>query len=167
MVRAGWIFPLVLALSHAAAQEDVVGGKDNPYLSRMPNFYIEESGDREFDERGFFDGQKMVTVEGRLYSSVYALKEGAPKPSPLQIRRNYGNAIREMGGQVLFEGRCRACDDERSDAVMVTGKVAGNGRELWIEVVPKESGTGPYYLLTVLEVGPMKQEVTGSIAPTN
>jgi len=79
-----------------------------PYLSVMPSYYLGDVRDREFDAYQFWDGKKLVTVEGRIYWSQYWLKEGALASSELQIVRNYAAAVRAMGGTVFLEGLCSA-----------------------------------------------------------
>ena len=75
-----------------------------PYFTAMPSYVLESSDDEDFDMHPFFDGHAVVTVEGKLYSKYYALKEGAPQASELQIIRNYANALRAIGGVVFIEG---------------------------------------------------------------
>ena len=149
----------VLSSGWVRAQEDAEGAKDNPYLTRMPGFYISESGDKDFDAYTFFDGKKIVSVEGKLYRTTYWLKEGvAPTPSELQIRRNYIAAVKNQGGTILFEGTNESFEDTRSGGTIVTAKIKRQGKELWVEVWPGNDN----YTLTVLEKELMRQDVTAS-----
>ena len=75
---------------------------DFPYLSHLANYYLHDSDDREFDEFSFFNGKEMVTVEGKKFAKKYSLKDGATQASELQITRNYANAAKAAGGEVLY-----------------------------------------------------------------
>jgi len=134
--------------------------KDTPYFSGMPNFNIYDAEDIEFDSYNFFNGKNCTAVEGKKFKRTYALKEGAQKSSVIQISRNYANAVRNMGGTVLFEGAPQnaECADNNGLQMMV-GKVVKDGNELWIEVATL--GGDDYYLTLVLKEL-MKQDVTAS-----
>lgn len=145
----------------AVCQDDVEGAKDCPYVTRMPHFYISESNDKEFDAYNFYDGKKLVTVEGKLYRNVYTVKEGSSAVSVLQIRRNYTNAIKAAGGKVLFDGvSAEEFQDTRYGNEIVWGKLVKGDNEVWIEVFPNRSGES--YTVTVVEKQAMKQEVTAN-----
>ena len=47
------------------------------------------------------NGSKDLAVEGRRYDFRYNLKDGATMPSPIQILRNYQNAAKAVGGQMM------------------------------------------------------------------
>jgi OOP family OmpA-OmpF porin len=132
---------------------------DSPYFSGMPNYMLGASSDKDFDAYEFFDGKKLVTVEGKLWSKEYWLQEKAPSASELQITRNYANAVKDLGGTVFIDGTCDgdACGDKSSFRLM-SGKFTKNGKEIWVEVVPHNDGID--YLLIVVEKGTMKQDVT-------
>jgi outer membrane protein OmpA-like peptidoglycan-associated protein len=141
------------------AQDDAEGAKDNPYFSRMPDFYIHESADKDFDSYTFFDGKKLVAVEGKLYQTTFWLKEGAEKhPSALQIRRNFMTAIKNQQGTVLCDGATDLFQDTRAGAALLTAKVGKQGKELWVEVWPGEDE----YVLTVVEKELMRQDITAT-----
>jgi outer membrane protein OmpA-like peptidoglycan-associated protein len=119
------------------------------------------SKDVEFDEYKFFDGRKMVRVEGRLWERIYRLMENAREASSLQIRRNHVNAVKSMGGTVLYDGNCgeaqaQGCEATSSD--IMTARVVRGAKALWVNVSPWDRG----YTLTVLETEEMKQDVTAS-----
>jgi OOP family OmpA-OmpF porin len=135
--------------------------KDCPYFSAMPNYYINTSDDKEFDAHSFFNGKGFVTVEGKLWSKYYSLKEGATQASELQITRNYANALRAIGGTVYVAGPCvdEKCGDYY-DWKVVSGKASKDGKEIWLEIVVHNSG-GDYQMI-VVEREAMKQEVSAS-----
>jgi OOP family OmpA-OmpF porin len=132
---------------------------DFPYLSHLSNYYLHDSADREFDEHSFFDGKQMVTVEGRLYAKNYSLKDGALQASELQITRNYVNAAKAQGGEVLYEGKTEVegCKDKAGNRI-ATLKLNQDGKEIWIEIIPYNNGSN--YYLNAIEKGQMKQDVS-------
>jgi outer membrane protein OmpA-like peptidoglycan-associated protein len=158
--------PLVLLLGtflgavSAFCQEDQEGATDIPYFTRMPNFYLDLSNNRDFDEYKFFDGKNIIIVEGKVYQSEYRLKEGVTNPpSDLQIRRNYINAIKAKGGTVLAEAAPSDFGDDRDGHTLVTAKFVKDGKEIWFEVFPLG---GDWIRLTVLEKLAMKQDITAT-----
>ncbi len=138
--------------------------KDTPYFTGMPSYEIWGAYDKEFDEYTFCDGKKPVKLEGKLWRREYGLKNDGEEASGLQIIRNYSNAINNIGGTILFEGTRqeleKVCPEGEGYARQVNGRVANDGKELWIEVGYHEyNGT---YVITLLEKQAMKQDVTAS-----
>ena len=134
----------------ALAQDDAEGCQDHPVLSRMKNFFITNCVSSDFDSAEFYvTPEETKTVEGKKLSISYEVKEGVPVPSELQIRRNYINAVKSLGGSVL-------CEFDN----FVFLKVVKNGREMWVSVETHDNGMT--YSLVILETGGMVQEVTAS-----
>jgi len=148
----------LLVSSIGFCQDDAEGTKDVPYFTRMPGFYMSETNNKDFDAYQFFDGTKLVTVEGTVYQTTYQQKENARAVSDLQIRRNFITAIKNMGGTILAEAKYDDFQDTRAGTVLVTGKVLKGGKELWVEAWP---GNGSY-TLTVVEKQAMKQEISAT-----
>jgi OmpA-OmpF porin, OOP family len=137
----------LLTVGVAFSQEkDAKGCKDHPLISRMNNYYI-DSCEKSFNSFDFYVKEGTKTLEGERTKIKYYLQEGSPQPSFLQIRRNYGNAVKNIGGTVLFD------EDRRS-----TFKVSKGGRETWIAL--EAFNEGRTYELVILEMEPMTQEVT-------
>jgi len=135
--------------------------KDMQFFSGMPNYKITDAADQEFADYRFFNGKDCITVEGRKHHRAYTLKENAKESSELQISRNYVNAVKNMGGTVVFDGMCSGADcAENCGYRMMTAKIVKGGNELWVEVVPFNGG-GDYYLTVVVKES-MKQDVTAS-----
>jgi outer membrane protein OmpA-like peptidoglycan-associated protein len=135
--------------------------QDTPYFSGMQGYHITDAADQEFDAYRFFNGKGCTTVEGKKLHRAYTLLEGAKQASETQIARNYANAIRTMGGTILFDGECSGADcAENCGYRMVTGRAVKGGGELWVEIVPFNGG-GDYYVTVVVKEA-MKQEVTAS-----
>lgn len=166
------ILPLFLLSLPAVAQEEEgeemdeqveeAPSKDTPYFSGMPNYGIFESNDKQFDAYTFYNGKDCTVMEGKKMFRYYTLKEGAESASETQIVRNYANAIRQLGGAVLFEGTCPEeprCNNN-SGYPMVVGKVLKGENELWVEILAFDDGLGYYITLVVKEA--MKQDVTAS-----
>jgi outer membrane protein OmpA-like peptidoglycan-associated protein len=148
LISALALFSVVFAAGLAVAQEqDAENCKDHPLLSRMKNFVI-SSCESRFDAVDVYVAEgETNTVEGQKTKIDYDLPEGGATPSYLQIRRNYGNAIKNLGGAVLYdEGR------------YVSGKIVKNGREAWVVVEGFNDGND--YTLIIVEVEAMTQEVT-------
>jgi outer membrane protein OmpA-like peptidoglycan-associated protein len=132
--------------------------KDTPWFSSMPNFMIYDAEDKEFDSYNFFNGKNCTTVEGRKFKRTYSLKEDAQKSSVIQIMRNYANAIKSMGGTVIYEGAPQNADCAENNGInMVIGKAVKDGNEMWIEIA---SLGGNDYYLTIIIKELMKQDVT-------
>jgi len=143
-----------IALAPAAfAQDDLEGSKDYPGITRMPGYYIKECKETAFDSVSFNIKQgsevKEQAVEGKRYDIRYDLKEGTTMPSPLQIHRNYQNAAKAAGGQVLFFG-----EDES------TLHLVKAGNEIWVKVENSNAPSGMSITLTIIEKQAMQQDVT-------
>jgi len=139
---------VLVSFSVAQAQEDVEGGKDHPLFSRMPGFYISEYDQKDFDsfQSGFVEGE-AGHWEGKLTDIKYEQKDGAKHVSMVQIERNYENAIKKLGGKILYH------DDRVVDA-----KIESNGGVTYVEV--QAFNDGGTYQMDVVEGKEMEQEVT-------
>ena len=149
---------LVGAVGFVRAQDEP---KDCPYFSAMPNYELSTSEDKEFDAHSFFTGKGVVSVEGKLWSKYYSLKEGAAQASELQITRNYANALKAIGGTVYNEGACEGetCGDFEGWK-FVSGRASKDGKEIWLEVAVYNGGQN--YQMFVVEREAMKQDVSAS-----
>ena len=147
------IFPFLLVLagfSNLYAQEDAEGCKDPALFTRMPNFHIYRCEDIQFDKFEFqVSSDKTQSVEGHSLYVNYYLNENAQAPSGLQIVRNYTNAIKKLGGQLIYEY-------EDGGVLYVTLKLSRNGQEVWAKV--SGSGNGMYFI-NIIEKESMNQDV--------
>jgi outer membrane protein OmpA-like peptidoglycan-associated protein len=151
---------LVSPLLQVQVQAQESEYKDTPWFSGMPNFYIYAAEDVEFGSYNFFNGKNCTTVEGKKLKRTYSLKEDAQKSSVIQIMRNYSNAIKSMGGTVIYEGMPQNAECAENNGInMVVGKAVKDGNELWVEAVTL--GGDDFYLTIVLKEL-MKQDVTAS-----
>jgi outer membrane protein OmpA-like peptidoglycan-associated protein len=112
----------------------------------MNNYYI-SSCEKSFNSFEFFVKGGTKTLEGDRTTIEYYLREGSSQPSFLQIRRNYGAAVKNIGGTVLYD------DDRRG-----TFRVTKGGKETWIALEAFNDGRN--YQLVILEMTSMTQEVT-------
>ena len=128
-------------------QQDVNGSKDHPILTRMPEFWISDYKATEFDSYKFLgEAAKPNIVEGNKYNIIYKLKNGSPEPGELKIRRNVQEALKKIGGKVVF-------DDNFNKASTIV--VQKDGKETWIEVRSYNN----MYKLNIVERGIMKQDI--------
>jgi len=126
-------------------EKDVEGSKDHPLLTRMSNYYIDEYEEFEYDSHEFYDEEdNEYIIEGHKWVIGYTLKEGFDSPGQLKVMQNYINAIKKIGGTILFD----------RGAYM---KVEQEGKEAWIEVWVSSNGSD--YRLTIVEKAVMEQEV--------
>jgi len=132
---------------------DVEGSKDHPMLSRMPGYYISSYTEQEFGTYDFFKDASLdqtQSVEGHYWSIEYTKKENAKKIGPLQIVRNYVNALTSRGAVKLFE-------DADAYAGNTTLRLPVGGKNIWVTVSAQSEGAS--YSLNVVEEAGMKQEV--------
>jgi len=133
------------------AQEDAEGCKDPALFTRMPNFHIYRCDDLQFDRYEFMvsDG-KMQAVEGHYVFVNYYLNENAQAPGGLQIVRNYTNAIKKIGGKIIYEYEDGGI--QNSIASLVKDKM-----EIWVHIM---AGGNGMYSVSVVEKEAMEQDVT-------
>jgi len=135
------------ALSQTANQ-DIKDSKDHPLLTRMPDFWISEYKEADFDSYKYIgEDKKPVIIEGHKYSILYKLKDGATDPGELKIRRNVQDALKKIGGKMLLD------DSFSRFSTLVVKK---DNKETWIEV---RCYSGKMYRISIVEREIMKQEV--------
>jgi outer membrane protein OmpA-like peptidoglycan-associated protein len=144
------LFLLILAgFAPLIAQDDTEGSKDPAMFTRMPGFYIYRYDDIQFDKHEFpINADKVQSVEGHSLFLIYWLKDDVQSPSGLQIVRNYTNAMKKIGGQIIYEWE----DGGSQNAVM---KVVKNGMETWVQVY----GAPNNYTINIIEKQAMSQDV--------
>jgi OmpA-OmpF porin, OOP family len=137
----------------ASAQQDVAGSKDYPGISRMPGYYIASYQESPFDSYTFKvrEGAKEreQPVEGRRYDLRYNLMDNATMPSQLQVVRNYQNAARAAGGQVMFDS-----------GEATTLRLSKGGKEIWCSLDVGNVPSGLFIIMVIIEKQGMQQEVT-------
>ncbi len=151
---AATLFVAFLCAPAAFAQEDKQGSKDYAGIARMPDHYIYNYEPSPFEGFGFAvmkNGKRTEErVEGKLVKIHYLTRNNVPKPNALQIARNYQNAVKAAGGEVLD-------DHDGGYWHENTLRMQKDGEEIWIRV--KADGPGDYWLFIAEREG-MKQDVT-------
>ena len=143
-------FLIILAgVAPLIAQEDVEGSKDPALFTRMPGYHIYRYDDLQFDKYEFkISDQKTQAVEGHHLFIMYDLNNNVQTPSPLQTVRNYTNAVKKIGGQLVSE-----YEDAGQNVVL---KVVKNGMEVWAHVYASSNGS---YSIHLIEKQAMNQDV--------
>lgn len=152
MKKPLYMFYLILSFCglSLAVNQDVKRSKDPSLLSRMPDFYISEYKDINFDSHKFIDkNAKQFTVEGNKTYLEYRLNTGAAEPGELKIRRNIQDALKKIGAAVIF--------DDNFNKVSTIMLHSGN-KETWVEVRTYNN----MYRLTIVEKEVMEQVVVAN-----
>jgi len=145
----GFLLLMLTGIAPLMAQDDTENSKDPALFTRMPGFYIYRYDDLQFDRFEFTVGQdKTQAVEGHSIFIVYWVKDNVQEPSALQIIRNYTNAIKKVGGQLVYEW-------EDGGALNVTLKLVKDGKETWAYVY----AAGNTYNINIIEKEAMEQDV--------
>lgn len=158
-ILAAAAFVFATSLAQAA---DVKGSKDHPLLTRYPDSRITDY-DKNFNSVTFkvknAEGKvEEKAVEGQATVIRYFYKDAETQPSPLQIIRNYQNAVKAIKGDVVFE---RAPKD--MDPGETTLKANANGKDIWIKVEPDIwSAPTHSYKLSVVEIEAMVQVISAN-----
>ena len=137
----------ILCFPTAFAQ-DIEGSKDHPLFSRLPNYYIDTYEEVEFDAYdGFVDSSgNYKTVEGRKFYINYYYIEGTNYLSEAQIKGNYKEAFKKIGGIVQYE-----------DSYSLHMSLDKAGKVTWVHVNPWNGGQG--IALYIVEEKTMEQYV--------
>jgi OmpA-OmpF porin, OOP family len=137
-----------------AQEKDKKGSQDHPLLSRIPNYYISDQANKDFDSytSPYIDNDNVW--EGKLTQTNYSAKEGAKEFSFIQIVRNYENAIKKIGGKILL-----------SETRILNAKIEKNEAVTYVSVEAFNDGRD--YTLIIVENKPMEDEVTIDAASLN
>lgn len=152
----------------------------NPQLGKFPYFGLIEgyrrsglSDDRDvdFDRYEFFDGTKIIQVEGRL-TTIDAEGHGA---SAFQVFKTYESLVTNLGGVKVFEGKGEDMSDLKLEFSDLRHRYPGYNTdqigvymlrtpvsEIWVEAYVNPSRNGPFSL-TVVEKKAL--EVKASLLP--
>ena len=145
------MFVTAVSLSRAGStQEDRQGCEDHPLLNRLEGFYIEGCKDEGFASYKFTTPEGRKPVEGHWISISYRRPNSAPEMSGIEMIRNYTNAIKAIGGEVIYEGSYSA-----------SMRVIVGDQEIWVEVSPYGKRA---YRLDYIEKQLMTQQVVADAA---
>jgi len=145
-----------LALASTAfGQSDAEGSQDFPGITRMPNTFLQAYNHLKFDAFKFpiatvHNQYQYKSIEGEHYFIRYKIKDGAELTSPLQKVRNYENAAKAAGGQVVWDSINGASGGE------ATLKLHKGSSETWVYL----NAYAREYELHIVVVQAMAQEVT-------
>jgi OmpA-OmpF porin, OOP family len=163
LARLVTLLALTLAAPAAfAASDDVAGSKDHPLLTRYPDSILTEY-EQNYDSVPITVGvengaPKVQNIEGQATLIRYFYRDAAKQPSPLQILRNYQNAIKAIKGEVVFERL-----PKEGDGGETTLKVNTGGKDVWIKVEPDIwSAPAQSYKLAIVEVEAMAQVISAN-----
>jgi outer membrane protein OmpA-like peptidoglycan-associated protein len=126
---------------------DVKGSKDHPLVTRMPDFYIGQYEENEYEKVNFKTDAGTVSVEGHAFEIDYRLKEGVTPSGKTQILQNYNNALSSIGAKVLLKG-----------SYYHVYKITKGDKETWVKVDPGNYD-GKRFELTIVERTVLVQEV--------
>ncbi len=141
----------------AAAETDAKGCKDHPLFNRISGFWIFECK-KNYNQLNIQvdsspKSDRNLKPEGDLSTANYIFKktpELQTPPSDLQVMRNYQNAAKAKGGEVLVDKPGYTAMKFKRDAGTVYAVVS--------------SGSGGYRLrVEILEEKAMEQEVTANL----
>jgi outer membrane protein OmpA-like peptidoglycan-associated protein len=140
---------LVLFNSFSFSQEDAKGSKDHPLFNRMPGYRIMGYEDKDFNvfDKFLDENGKKMSVEGHYYYFNYGLNDGEKMASGPQVLRNYMNAVKKAGGNVVYEEGC--CN--------VYLKLEKNNRITWVRV--KAYTDAGSYQVWIVEEEEMEQVI--------
>lgn len=151
----------------------------NPQLGKFPYFGLIEgyrrgahgNKDVDFDRYEFFDGTKIIPIEGRLAT----IAADGTKASAFQVFKTYEALVTGMGGVKVFEGKGDDMDIVRQEFSDMRHRspVYGTDQmgiymvrtpdsEIWVEAYINPNHQGPYHL-TVVEKKAL--EVKASLLP--
>ncbi len=144
---------LLVSASAVAEQKDNTACKDHPLFTRMPTYWIHSCAQKQFDAHNFIIGKDAAgkdqtqSVEGQLWKTLYYPQADMnPRPSELQILRNFENAVQKQGGKTVYSSKNRE-----------TFTLTKDGKEFWVDASAEFTGK---YQLVIVQKDAMKQDVT-------
>ncbi|WP_375398499.1 OmpA family protein [uncultured Sphingomonas sp.] len=128
--------------------------------------YLEDVG---YDRTDFFDGTKLIPVEGRTMITG-GLGSSA---SFFQVQKSYEKLVKDMGGVTVYEGTGKPMEDrklkfqaarfrgqyELGEDEMGVYMVRTPTRQIWVEVYHPWEDNSKNYWLTIVETKPLEVKV--------
>jgi outer membrane protein OmpA-like peptidoglycan-associated protein len=128
-------------------EPDAKGSFDYPmFANRMPGYRISSYKKEGFSSHRF-ETNPPQTIEGRYIYISYHLDDSSEPPGNLAVRRNYENAAKSAGIQII---------PSRFPDSHVIFKATRNGVEVWVDLYtinPKD------YTMTIIERTAMQQVI--------
>ena len=113
ILRLICLVPLLVLLTAAVFAQDIRESHDHPLISRYPGQIIRSFDVKEFDQYNLVLSvdrtgapEKIEKVEGKVTRINY---RNPPGRSTTEIFRNFEDALRSAGAQILFSCAGRAC----------------------------------------------------------
>ncbi len=152
----------LFALASAGQAQDARGAKDHPMLTRYPDSRIAEYS-KSFNSIEFTvardaasGGVKREKIEGDTTRLHYFHNKKEGQPSPLQVVRNYQNAVKSIGGEVIWE----RIEEYTAETTL---RVTTGGKEVWVKVLADVYSSPTFsYRLDVVERAAMQQVVSAN-----
>ena len=142
------ICTLLLISIQSNAQEDKKGCHDHLLFSRMQDYFITDCSSSDYELYNFYDSNRnKYPIEGKLIRIVYKIKTGVEPPGEVNVRNNFVNAVKKIGGNVLQE-------DQRSYF-----KIIRDGKETWVELNLASTSNGDRFTLVMVERNAHEQQV--------
>jgi OOP family OmpA-OmpF porin len=129
----------------ALADPDHENCKD-VFVTRLAGFYIQDCTDQKSAYTFAAGTPKETRVEGRIVDTFYRSDEDKEQPSPMAVRRNYENVLKQGGWTVVY-----------ADADTLTETQLKNGEKRWIQLL---NNAGNFYELVAAQKGTPEQTVT-------
>lgn len=114
----------------------------------MPGYSISKYRQLQFSSHRFQTAPPRE-IEGKHTQITYNLDNPKEHPGGLAIRRNYENAVKAIGGELI-----------RSNHSYSVMKVKFNGVETWVELYASLGNAGRYYWLNIVERTEMVQVIS-------
>lgn len=127
---------LVVGPVRAQPKKDAPNCSDHPSFSRLPEYRIEACTQKPSDTYSFYAGSGRNEVKGRYWQIRYLPPAGL-KVTTQQALASAAATVKKAGGVLVA-----------SDASKETLKLAGQGKETWVEVWADYTGK---YILTIVE----------------
>lgn len=151
----GIFYATTYSFSQETEDEEKSNCKDYSMLSGMPKFDISDCRKNYKDFEVKLSEEESKTIEGTNFFHRYTFNdENAQGPSWFQVFKNYENAIKKLGGSTLFNDNDGIANfylkkDKMEFYFNIYGS-GGNADEI------------SEYLLTVIEIEAMTQEITAT-----
>lgn len=158
------LFALVTSFAFIgfAQDADEEGCKDHPLLTRMSKFRLYSCGSNYNAVPVHFSASQTEDKEGTVTKLGYTFNPASDQdkpPSPLQIIRNYENAILKNGGKKIYSSTGA---DGFQGATFTMSK---DGKVYWValdNMTPGREDMCDGFELIIIEMEPMKQEIAAS-----
>jgi outer membrane protein OmpA-like peptidoglycan-associated protein len=154
MIRSLLLVFATLALFSMQAfadEPDASDCMDHPLFNRFPGFYIQRCTVNDFAAHKFLVARKEVVVEGRYTEIMYYKNESAKTPNPLQVHRNFENAVKKIGGSLTSKS-------EEGESYL---KLIKDGTEVWVNV---SMNIAEQYMVRIVEKSAMQQVIEADAA---